>query len=109
MHQQLRDLAAMRLVRRNSEDHLDRSDELAGGERRQQQPVATVDLSCEARERGSRVVVRERRHVADGCAAVDAVHEDTCQRVELFVELAAVEAANLDLTGLVHAGVSRPW
>ena len=57
MDEELRDLRPVRLVRRQREDHLHRPDEVAVGERREDQPAALLDLGGEAFERGSCVLV----------------------------------------------------
>ena len=50
-------------------------------------------------ERVAPLLLRERRHVADGCAAGDAVGQDGCEPVELREHLGVIEPADLDLLG----------
>ena len=81
--EQLGDLAAVRLVRRQREHDLHRADELAVVERGQDQPAALLGVGDEALERRARLLVRERRHVADRRAALDAVRQHGREPVEV--------------------------
>jgi hypothetical protein len=79
--EELCDLGAVRLVRRQRKDHLHRADQLPVGESRQDQPAALLDLGRPGFEDAARVLVRERRQKADRRAAGDAVGEDGRERV----------------------------
>jgi len=112
MNEQLCDFPTVRLIRRKREDHLDGADQLAVGERREQETVAAPHLRRETCDCKPRVVVAERCQVADRRAAVDAVEEHTCQRVELLVELGRGQASDNDLTARRHRRqpeVRRSW
>jgi hypothetical protein len=65
-NEELRDLAAVRLVRREGEDDLHRADEVAVGEGGEQQPTPLVDLGGKAFERAARLLERERRPASVG-------------------------------------------
>ena len=97
-----RDVCAVRLVRMRCEDDLDRSDDRAVDERGEEQPAPTFDLRRIRLVHATRLLVRERRQVADGSAAFDAVGEDRRQPVEMRPGLARVESADLDPFGLRH-------
>ena len=98
--EELRDLAAVRLVRRQREDHLNGADQLAVGERSEQQPAALLDLGGKGLRMRSRAsLVGERRHVADRRASGDAVDEDGCEPVELCVRFGCIKTPDLDLLG----------
>jgi len=52
-------LGAVRLVRRQCEDHLHRADQLAVGEGSQKQAAALLDLGGDVFERAARLLVRD--------------------------------------------------
>src|SRR3954451_12611258 len=101
--EQLGDLTAVRLIRREGEQHLHRPDDLIAVEGREQQPATGVDLVREAVEGGAGVRLREGVHVADRRAARDAVGEHCRETVELCVQRLAVQPADLDRRNLGHA------
>jgi hypothetical protein len=55
--EELCDLRAMRLVRRERENHLNRADDPANGKRGKQQPATRFDLGGHDFECGARVLV----------------------------------------------------
>ncbi len=94
----------MRLVRRQREDYLNRADQLPLGKRSEKQPSALLDLGGDRFERGSRLLVRERRQIADGRASGDTVGEDGREPIKLRVHLGRTKTADLDLLGRGHRG-----
>ena len=104
MNEELGDLAAVRLIRRQREDHLHGADQVAVDEGSQKKPVALLGLGDEAFEGTARVLRRERRHVADRRTAGNAVVENARERVELLAHLGRTETADLDLVGRGHRG-----
>jgi hypothetical protein len=101
-NEELCDLRAVRLVRRQREDHLHRADQLTFRERREQQPTAGVDFPGHRFERGTRLLVRERRHVADGCTSGDAVGKDRSERIELRLQLGSGKTADIDHASIFY-------
>jgi hypothetical protein len=75
VHEELGDVAAVRLVRRPGARDLHGPDYPPVEEGGEEEPLAELDLGDDVLERGSRVVVREAGHVADRRAARDAVDE----------------------------------
>ena len=75
---------------------------LAVREGGQDQPAALLDLGGEPFERSTRVLLRERRHVADRRASGDAVGQDRRETIKLRVHLGHAETADLDLLGRGH-------
>ncbi len=94
----------MRLVRRHREDDLDRADELPLGERGEDEAAAALDLGGDGLEGRARLLVRERRHVADRGAALDAVDENGREAVELPPGLDRAEPPDLDSVDGGHRG-----
>ena len=100
MHQQLPDVAAMRLVRRHVETELHGADN------------AAVELGCDqhglaARDRGDHLLeerdaigATKRQHEADACAAFDAVDEDVGEFIDRGLRGRGIE--NQDLGLCVH-------
>ena len=106
--EQLRDVGAMRLVRRRREDDLDRAHDVVAAECGEQQPRPGLDLGGPGLELRARVGLREGLHVAHRRTARHAVGEDRCQAVEVGGERGRLEAADDDLLGRGHrAGVSQ--
>ena len=73
-----------------------RSLALEGG---QQEPAPLLDLGGERFEHTARVLVRERRQIADGCPSGDAVLQDARERIELLVGVRRRQAADLECVG----------
>jgi hypothetical protein len=97
--EKLRDLAAVRLIGRQREDHLNRPDQPAFGKRTEKQPAAVLDLGGHRRECRSRFLVCERGQIADRCASRDAVDENGSERIELRVRRGCIKTSDLDLLG----------
>ena len=104
MNEKLCDLRAVWLVRRQRDDHLHRPDEDAVGESGEEQPPALLDLGGEPFERAPRILVRERRQVADRCPAGNAVLEDARERIEVLMGLGRGETTDLQFVG-VHGHI----
>jgi hypothetical protein len=104
MDEEFCDLRTVRLVRWQSDDYLNRADQPALCKRTENQPAALLDLAGHDFECGSRLLVRERRQIADRRAAGDAIGEDAREPVKLRVRLGHTKAANLDLVGRGHRG-----
>ena len=97
MDEELRYLTAVRLVRRQCEDDLDGADHGAVGEPSEKEAATRFHIGRDGFERGPGLLVRERRHVADGRAAGDAVGEHGCEAVEVRVRVSAAKTADFDL------------
>ena len=111
MHEELRDVSAVRLVRRRREHDLDGPDDRVAEERSEEQAPVSLDVLGPGRERLACLLVRERRHVADGRATRDAVGEHGREPVEPLAHLGRIEAANVDSGRAVsrHAVELTSW
>jgi uncharacterized protein YdeI (YjbR/CyaY-like superfamily) len=95
MDEELGYLRAMGLVQGQRKDDLHRAHQPVAGECGEEQPAPSIDLGGHGLECFSRLVVCERRHVAHGCAAGNAIGEDCGEVVEVRGQLEWAETADL--------------
>jgi len=75
MHQRFLDVGAMRLIGRRIQAELDGADDPAVQPRHQQYGVPRGDRRRHSPEERQRLVMRERRHEADGSAAFNTIDQ----------------------------------
>ena len=97
MHQQLLDVAAMRLVRRHVETELHGADDAAVELGRDQHGLAARDRRDHLLEELRRVVAAKRQHEADARAAFDAIDEDVGEFIDRGLRGRGIEDQNLGL------------
>ena len=106
LHEELHDLTAMWRVRLHREGDLDRADDLAVRERGEQHAPAALDVVGNVLECRTRLLVRERRQVADRRASGDAIFEHGREPVEMGARMRPRRGARISI-GPAFAILSR--